>query len=437
MNRIYIVLGSVLLLTFVACSATKCGAASIATSSLASIPNIRTVPDCDASSGETTINGGPASGVAININCDINFCGNNTTNDAGTGASSCLINQYCNGASCTDCDNNRTICRTAYDQYNADLTQPGSLASDTCVQLGVTCGFMGVCTDTTQDPEHCGLAGASASASVRAQACSHKCADNQTCSHGTCTTCPGNQVRSSNGNTCGCLSGQTLIGTQCVSCPSAQPAICGTQCVDLTSDKNNCGSCGHVCPNDAVSCINGTCVCPSGMGYCGGTCVSLNTDSNCGTCGNVCPGDSFGHAKMCSSGQCVCPTWVAGGTWDPAHNGCYDYAHDSSNCGSFGHVCPGTSICGACDNTASQCSGVCTPWCSNINAVISGNQGTAALCRFLVYCNGSTVTPYNTYNAAYFCNNAEHDPGTWLSYCTGSYGGPHCTCSTAGTLSCQ
>src|SRR5207253_4820884 len=33
---------------------------------------------------------------------------------------------------------------------------------------------------------------------------------------------------------------------KCIGCPSGQ-SFCGDVCVDLQTDNNNCGSCGHVC----------------------------------------------------------------------------------------------------------------------------------------------------------------------------------------------
>lgn len=67
---------------------------------------------------------------------------------------------------------------------------------------------------------------------------------------------------------------------------------CGSECVFLGSDPNNCGACGNVC-EAGVECIGAQCLDTDpcdGMGYpCNGVCVDLDNDNNnCGDCGNQC-----------------------------------------------------------------------------------------------------------------------------------------------------
>lgn len=42
--------------------------------------------------------------------------------------------------------------------------------------------------------------------------------------------------------------------------------MCGAGCVDTTTDANNCGACGRLCP-DGTACRSGRCAVPSGVSY--------------------------------------------------------------------------------------------------------------------------------------------------------------------------
>jgi hypothetical protein len=89
-------------------------------------------------------------------------------------------------------------------------------------------------------------------------------------------------------------------GTACTATalPLCDPGeqACGSQCANVQSDPQNCGSCGHSCPANDV-CTNGNCVCVPhcASGSCGGS------DGCNGTC--ECPASEY-----CSNGSCVnCP----------------------------------------------------------------------------------------------------------------------------------
>jgi hypothetical protein len=76
-------------------------------------------------------------------------------------------------------------------------------------------------------------------------------------------------------------------------------AKCGTSCVDLNTDKNNCGFCAQICGGNLI-CNNANCACPSGTSDCSGVCADLQTsNADCGSCGNACA-----SGTTCVSGKC-------------------------------------------------------------------------------------------------------------------------------------
>jgi len=153
-------------------------------------------------------------------------------------------------------------------------------------------------------------------------------------------------------------------------CSSGQ-ALCGGFCIDVTSDTNNCGSCGAVCnlSQAVAACSSGTCAvssCQTGFGNCDNTAsngceTSLTTDlSNCGSCGNACP--SYSHASAaCNNGSCgigTCSAGYANCDNNPS-NGCeISVTSDPQNCGSCGNHCSaqnGTAACVSSNCTIASC----------------------------------------------------------------------------------
>jgi hypothetical protein len=103
-----------------------------------------------------------------------------------------------------------------------------------------------------------------------------------------------------------CFQNQTCGAVGCQGCPTGQTTCPAdrTKCVDLQTDPNNCGSCGHQCTGGS-QCVQGSCVCVSPTpDVCGGRCVDLQTDpNNCGSCGNQCTD------AQCVNGSCLdCPS---------------------------------------------------------------------------------------------------------------------------------
>jgi hypothetical protein len=168
----------------------------------------------------------------------------------------------------------------------------------------------------------------------------------------------------------GCVAGSTCAhdpSTNAVECTcSAGDIYCGG-CVEPSSDRNNCGSCGNACGAMAI-CSSGTCTgCSSGFTVCGNTCVDESGDpANCGSCGNVCGTTDPNAVATCSGGVCgeMCTVGSLCGT------ACVDETSDVSNCGACGNVCTtsdpnatpacSASVCGSvCNSGFNSCSGVC------------------------------------------------------------------------------
>jgi hypothetical protein len=136
-----------------------------------------------------------------------------------------------------------------------------------------------------------------------------------------------------------CPAGHTTCPTSLFSCD-----------VDLSTDPNNCGECGNVCPSKGVlesySCIEGRCVlnCNANVALnCDGVpdngCETMLPNSDhCGACGLKCPADKpcidrsiYDYACGCKAGETYCP-----GPFLP----CVDAQTDDLNCGGCNNACP-------------------------------------------------------------------------------------------------
>lgn len=146
-----------------------------------------------------------------------------------------------------------------------------------------------------------------------------------------------------------------------------QSSICcdGT-CVDVITDRNNCGACGNVC-GAGQYCFNTQCTpCENPLALCTiagqEQCVNLQTDrDNCGSCGNLCPRSPTEPRRdfYCEAGQCKCSGVVcANGTCCPSDfnvcvaggAGCCPTNYHSCN---DGRCCPNGFTCGG--NCGSEC----------------------------------------------------------------------------------
>ncbi len=119
-----------------------------------------------------------------------------------------------------------------------------------------------------------------------------------------------------------------------ISCNSPQQ-LCGSTCVDTSSDSSNCGVCGNAC-SGGQTCQGSACKCASGQLYCSGSCVASDA-THCGNCATTCTSPQVCSNNSCSSScsgsQMLCGT------------ACVDLTSDAANCGACAHACGSTQHC--------------------------------------------------------------------------------------------
>lgn len=174
-----------------------------------------------------------------------------------------------------------------------------------------------------------------------------------------------------------CVAGACVCVSQC--------GDAGT-CTDLTSDSNNCGACGNACLPGVQACSGSECICagilcplPAGdAGYLvddGGAdggpveCVQPTSDpNNCGSCGVTCP-----SPYSCANGGCQGIELVPGGT-----NGVSAVISDGTNVFVLAGGSSGTGAIEEC--AAAGCKQTPTTVTSAVsNASNSGPAGLLAL----------------------------------------------------------
>jgi len=98
---------------------------------------------------------------------------------------------------------------------------------------------------------------------------------------------------------CGGCGIECPVNSQCVSgkCECKETYTkCGTKCLDLSEDNDNCGVCSNSCHKDLEKCQKGKCECIEGYLKCNNTCTKVMTDTeNCTACGTSC-----GNDQICS-----------------------------------------------------------------------------------------------------------------------------------------
>ncbi|MFT3707031.1 MAG: hypothetical protein QM817_05115 [Archangium sp.] len=188
---------------------------------------------------------------------------------------------------------------------------------------------------------------------------------------GSCPPCTGGNCTDGivNGNETG-----VDCGGRCSGCPPGAPCLltsdcqfdqcmdgacggtcaapltqCGNRCVNLLTDRFNCGACNRSCPD---GCMQGNCVfaCGGGSVQCPpGICTDIGADPfNCGMCGRMCD-----LGEVCAGGVCAAR---CAPTQQVCNGACVSLDRDAQNCGMCGRACAPGSGC---------VSGQCTASCSS------------------------------------------------------------------------
>jgi len=128
-------------------------------------------------------------------------------------------------------------------------------------------------------------------------------------------------------------------------CPAGE-TLCGTECVDLSSDVDHCGACGNACEEDEV-CFDGSCdsECGGGLTNCSGSCVDTDSDEHhCGRCDNECPTPPNAE-PVCEGGECgyeCLPGWsdINGRPEDGCEEEC-EFTSPDEQCNGIDDNCDG------------------------------------------------------------------------------------------------
>jgi hypothetical protein len=251
------------------------------------------------------------------------------------------------GSCSTVCSGSTPVCSAIGGDAGAGFACSSGCPASTPTLCGASC------VDLTSNAQHCANCANSCPTVTNGQPACANSTCGFTCNNGY-HACNGGCFADSDVAHCGAAcstcstpvnGSPTCAGGACTFSCNANYSPCGNTCQNLATDPNNCGLCGKVCAlaNATATCGTGLCAvsaCNAGYGNCnnasGDGCeVNVSVDrNNCGTCGFVC-GASFN----CTSGSCTCggalPNLCAGA--------CVNYQTDANNCGSCGHSCTGTS----------------------------------------------------------------------------------------------
>jgi hypothetical protein len=368
-------------------------------------------------------------------------------NNCGTCGDRCLTSQICQNGSCA-CPSGEVLCGSGANQSCVTLSSD----QNNCGKCGAACGGGMVCKastcvcptgfhscggtcvpDTSTSTSSCGTScavcpipsgGGSATCAGTPPACGQNCggARPTLCNRGANASCVNTTNDPSNCGGCGMGCNTTHAQASClnsrcnVTCTAGFANCDGNVAngceIDTSNDKNNCGSCGHICPSG--SCAGGVCTpCNSGQMACNGKCVS-------------CPAAPTNGTLICSGANCVASCNNASlpqlcGSGNAA--ACVNTQTDNSNCGGCNMPCSQSTAPDKCDQTYSCQGGSCQgsdpitcPPSPNAPCQIAACQPGSGKCASTNAPNGTTCDDGN--------------PCTQKDQCTGGMcGGTQITCT--------
>ena len=254
-------------------------------------------------------------------------------------------------------------------------TSPEGGAATAAADAGLPCDGASL----SNDPNNCGTCGnvctttlADAVPACAGGSCTVACASKfHACGMGAGMTCADDTSTASCGSSCAPCTGAPAgametctaatdagayaCGWSCTSPLSA----CGSSCVNLQSDGDNCGACGNKCStqvtNATDTCQGGAChlACNAGYHMCtlksGSACSDDTSPQSCGSSCTPCTPPAGATATCVSSAGAYACSFACNTGLTQCGSTCVDFMADVNNCGACGHACgPGTCSGGSC-----------------------------------------------------------------------------------------
>ncbi len=426
-----------------ACSGGKYFGDSTQTSGRSGNGSCSSDSDCSTSAGTVTAAGVKCcSGTCRDLTKDVNNCGACGTTCPPDGA--CLSNGAGKPGTCscsqslgTGCPTGQVCCGDAVNSDTGYRPTCVSIGPLNCGSCNHQCGSRACCTGggrvecVNESPHNCGACGTACTGSD--QCCNGACADTIT----DCGQC---------GNACppGEFCQQTQDGSSCAPLPAPDggPDASADAAVDAAD------------PCENVTCTGTTCCSLGGIA----DCVDLNTDKlNCGACNAVCPAGEVCVAKLCVPAEAAAPDAAClqpGVFCGQAENACC-----SGVCGTYGetqNLCcsPSQTPCTQGVNSAGSCcqyqatSPGGTPlgtdlWCqagdggTSRCCVTSSNQ-TGPVCLTSADCCDGYLSCTQTSSGPHCCNGGNQPCRSDGDCCLGGSGSGygHCNAGPTGAMIC-